>query len=254
MRAREPDRAGEVDRDGVAIHYEVFGSGEPTLLLMGTFPVVDGHQWKIQVPFLARHFRVVTYDPRGNGRSGPARGGRGVHADRIVDDALAVMDATGTDAAVLVGLCTGALWSVMLQSASPDGCSAWSRSRRRSRWTRRSPTARGVRLRGRARHRRGLGQGEPGVLEARLEGYLRFTSAQLARSRTRPKLYDDLVGWGHETDAATISATTAQRAPLVPMTGRSGPSCAGRSTCPVLTIAGDRGPGHPAGRAQRWPS
>ena len=42
------------------IHYEVFGSGTMTVLLMGTFPVVDGRQWKAQVPYLARHYRVIT--------------------------------------------------------------------------------------------------------------------------------------------------------------------------------------------------
>ena len=62
MRAVEPVHVGRVDRDGVAIHYEVFGSGETTLLMMGTFPVVDGRQWKAQVPYLSRHYRIVTVD------------------------------------------------------------------------------------------------------------------------------------------------------------------------------------------------
>jgi hypothetical protein len=50
VRACEPGLAAEVDRDGVRLHYEVFGSGPTTLLMMGTFPVVDGRQWKAQVP------------------------------------------------------------------------------------------------------------------------------------------------------------------------------------------------------------
>ena len=33
MRAREPDTEGFVDRDGVKLHYEVFGDGEPTVFL-----------------------------------------------------------------------------------------------------------------------------------------------------------------------------------------------------------------------------
>ncbi len=70
MRAREPDLAGTVDNDGVRIHYEVFGSGPATVFLVPTFPIVDSRMWKAQVPYLARHFRVVTADPRGNGRSG----------------------------------------------------------------------------------------------------------------------------------------------------------------------------------------
>ena len=92
MRAREPDRVGDVDRDGVAIHYEVFGSGPATVLLLGAFPVVDGQQWKGQVPYLARHFRVVTVDPRGNGLSGRPPP-RGLLRRGNVGDVLAVLDA-----------------------------------------------------------------------------------------------------------------------------------------------------------------
>ena len=69
MRAREPDADGFVDRDGVKLHWEVFGDGEPTLLLLPTWTVVHARFWKAQVPYLARHFRVVTYDGPGNGRS-----------------------------------------------------------------------------------------------------------------------------------------------------------------------------------------
>jgi pimeloyl-ACP methyl ester carboxylesterase len=66
MRATEPDREGYVDRDGVKLH-EVFGNGEPTVVLVPSNPIVHSRQWKAQVPFLARHYRVVTFDGRGNG-------------------------------------------------------------------------------------------------------------------------------------------------------------------------------------------
>jgi len=34
MRARYPDATGHVVRDGVRLGYEVFGAGEPTVLLL----------------------------------------------------------------------------------------------------------------------------------------------------------------------------------------------------------------------------
>ena len=68
-RARYPDEAAYVERDGIKIFYEVYGVGEPTVLLMPTWEIVHSRSWKFQIPYLARHCRVVTFDPRGNGRS-----------------------------------------------------------------------------------------------------------------------------------------------------------------------------------------
>jgi pimeloyl-ACP methyl ester carboxylesterase len=76
MRACQPVVDGYVERDGVKVFYEVFGQGEPTVLLLPTWSIVHSRVWKLQVPCLARHYRVVTLDGRGNGRSdrpGPRR-------------------------------------------------------------------------------------------------------------------------------------------------------------------------------------
>ena len=68
-RGRYPDREGVVERDGVRVHWESYGDGEPAILFMPTWEIVHSRSWKSQVPFLARRFTVVTFDPRGNGRS-----------------------------------------------------------------------------------------------------------------------------------------------------------------------------------------
>ena len=73
MRAREPDRVGDLDRDGVPVHYELFGLGPATVMLLGCFPVVDGHQWKAQVPYLARHLPGGHDRPTRQRSVGPAR-------------------------------------------------------------------------------------------------------------------------------------------------------------------------------------
>ena len=120
MRAREPDLAGEVDRDGVADPLRGLRLRAATVLMMGTFPVVDGQQWKAQVHYLARHFRVVTIDPRGNGRSGRPPAPAAYSDDVNAADALAVLDATGTDAAFLVALCRGIKWSLLAADRRPE--------------------------------------------------------------------------------------------------------------------------------------
>src|SRR5215204_4676098 len=118
MRARQPDSTGFVERDGVHIFYEVFGRGEPTLLLLPTWSIIHSRQWKMQVPYLARHFRVVTFDGRGNGRSDRPSDPDDYAEREFAEDALAVMDASGTDRAVLVAFSLGAQRALLLAAGS----------------------------------------------------------------------------------------------------------------------------------------
>ena len=107
-RARYPDESGYVERAGVRIFYEVYGSGEPTVLLLPTWSIVHSRVWKSQIPYLARHCRVITFDGRGNGRSDRPTEPEAYRSAEFTADALAVMDATGTERAVLVALSLGA--------------------------------------------------------------------------------------------------------------------------------------------------
>jgi pimeloyl-ACP methyl ester carboxylesterase len=120
MRAREPDTEGYVDRDGVKLHWEVFGEGEPTLLLLPTWTIIHDRFWKAQVPYLARHFRVVSYDGPGNGRSDRPLDAEPYGCEAQARAASAVPDATGTDQAVLVSLSMGALWALWLMANRPQ--------------------------------------------------------------------------------------------------------------------------------------
>jgi pimeloyl-ACP methyl ester carboxylesterase len=120
MRAREPDAEGYVDRDGVKLHWEAFGDGEPTLLLLPAWTIVHARFWKAQVPYLARHFRVVAYDGPGNGHSDRPLNPAPYGYEAEGQSALAVLDATGTGRAVLVSLSMGAQWALWLTAHHPD--------------------------------------------------------------------------------------------------------------------------------------
>jgi pimeloyl-ACP methyl ester carboxylesterase len=91
MRARKPDVDGYAERDGVKIYYEVFGSGTPTVLLLPAWSVGHSRTWKMQAPYLARHYRVVAFDGRGNGRSDRPVGPRSYLAAEYAADALVVL-------------------------------------------------------------------------------------------------------------------------------------------------------------------
>jgi pimeloyl-ACP methyl ester carboxylesterase len=96
--------------DGVRLGFDVYGTGDPTLVLLPSAPIIHARQWKAQVPYLSRRYRVVTYDGRGNGRSERPTDPEAYHDDRFLGDLVTVMDASDTDRAVLVGLCVDGVW------------------------------------------------------------------------------------------------------------------------------------------------
>jgi pimeloyl-ACP methyl ester carboxylesterase/predicted glycosyltransferase len=111
MRAREPDEQGEIARAGVRIWWERFGDRGPWLLFVPTWHIVHSRSWKMQVAHLARRFRVLTFDPRGNGRS--ARPASGYRIEDHAADALAVLDRHGVGSASVISASQGsnsALW------------------------------------------------------------------------------------------------------------------------------------------------
>jgi pimeloyl-ACP methyl ester carboxylesterase/predicted glycosyltransferase len=119
-RARYPDSEGFVERDGVRIFYEVYGRGEPTVLLLPTWSIVHSRHWKMQIPYLSRHARVVTFDGRGNGRSDRPQTPEAYDEREFAADAVAVLDATRTDSAAIVGFSQGAQRGLILAAEHPE--------------------------------------------------------------------------------------------------------------------------------------
>jgi pimeloyl-ACP methyl ester carboxylesterase/predicted glycosyltransferase len=120
MWARRADAEGYVEHHGVKIHYEVHGTAGPTLLLMPSWTIIHKRFWKAQLAYLARHHRVVTYDGPGNGRSDRPTEPSVYAQDAQVAYALGVLDATGTDRAVLVALSKAANWALELAANHAD--------------------------------------------------------------------------------------------------------------------------------------
>ncbi len=56
-----------LEKEDVSLYYEVHGEGDPLLLIHGL--VVDGDLFRETTEILARRFRVITFDRRGNSRS-----------------------------------------------------------------------------------------------------------------------------------------------------------------------------------------
>jgi pimeloyl-ACP methyl ester carboxylesterase/predicted glycosyltransferase len=230
MRAREPDVSGFVERDGVRTYYEVFGSGAPTLLLMPTWQIVHSRAWKAQVPYLARHFRVVTFDARGSGRSDQPTGPERYGDTEIVADAVAVLDATGTDRAVAVGFSMSGWWAPLLAARHPDRVTGLALV------TPMSPLAPFPVLEGFTDppvEEEGWGRFNANSIRRDYRGFLEFFFSQVYSEPHSSKQREDSVGWGLETtpDVAVDSILAAGGwADAEDVYGRVG--------CPALVIQG----------------
>jgi pimeloyl-ACP methyl ester carboxylesterase/predicted glycosyltransferase len=119
-RARYPDAEGFVERDGQRLFYEVYGEGDETVFLIPTWSLVHSRHWKMQIPYFARHFRVLTMDGLGNGRSARCRDPLRYGPAEFARDCLAVMDASGTERAVIVSLSRGAQYLLELARVAPS--------------------------------------------------------------------------------------------------------------------------------------
>jgi pimeloyl-ACP methyl ester carboxylesterase len=107
-RARYPDETGVIERDGIRVAWERYGTGSPVVFLLPTWSIIHSRHWKLQIPDLARRTTVLTFDGRGNGRSDRPPDPAAYAPAETAADALAVMDASGTRDAVLVALSAGA--------------------------------------------------------------------------------------------------------------------------------------------------
>jgi pimeloyl-ACP methyl ester carboxylesterase len=120
MRACQSAIADTVHRDGIEIAFERYGHRSPPILLLPTWSLLHSRCWKMQIPFLARHYEVLTFDPRGNGRSDRPAGPEAYAERQFAADALAVLDATGVDRAVIVGFSMGAQRGLLLAAEHPQ--------------------------------------------------------------------------------------------------------------------------------------
>lgn len=118
--ARRPDAHGHVVLDDVRYGWERYGDTGPSILLLPSWTIVTTRVWKFQIAQLARRHRVVTFDGAGNGRSDRPLVPSAYRTSRIVDAALAVLDETDTDEAVVLSLSDGARASIELTHRAPE--------------------------------------------------------------------------------------------------------------------------------------
>ena len=236
--ARAADVEGQLERDGVRIAYRVYGDQGPTVVLMPTWSIVPSRVWKAQVPYLARHFRVVTFDGRGSGQSDAPEGAAAYADEEYIADTLAVLEATGTADCVLVAFSCGAPWALQIALDQPErihgvvcigpatGLIPATDERTRWAWNERHETTDGWASYNRHRW-----------LEGGYESFLQYFFEKMFCEPHSTKQIEDGVGWGRQIAPERLVDTEAARqACRSPALGRKLPGL----QCPVLVVHGDQ--------------
>src|SRR5512141_244911 len=89
----------KVQANGIELYYETHGEGKPLVLISGL-----GYslwQWHKMVPYLAEHFKVITFDNRGVGQSDKPSGP--YTAQMLAADTVGLLDALGIDKTIVAG-------------------------------------------------------------------------------------------------------------------------------------------------------
>ena len=106
-----------LDRDGVAIHYEVHGKG-PALLLSHGYSATC-RMWDGQIAAFGDRYRVIVWDMRGHGQSASPADADAYSAALTVADMAAILDAVGERQAIVAGLSLGGYMSLAFHLRHP---------------------------------------------------------------------------------------------------------------------------------------
>jgi len=231
MRAMYPDTEGFIERGGVKVGYEVFGAGELAIVLLTSWAIVHARQWKAQVPYLARRFRVITVEGRGNGRADRPASPAAYRDREYVDDVIAVLDATGTDQAVLVGLSLGGRHALQLAAWYPERAAGVVAIGTALPW----PIPPGF-DEPKDSHQ-SWDKANRHYWLADYRGWVEFFMSQVFTEPHSTKQYEDGLAWGLETTAETLLLTVPA---LGGATEAEAEAVCRQVGCPVLIVHGDQ--------------
>jgi len=89
--------------NGIDIHYEIHGQGDPLVLIMGLRRNVEW--WYRQIPSLSKHFKVIAFDNRGAGRSDKPEMEYSIRL--FADDTAGLLEALDVQTAHVLGISMG---------------------------------------------------------------------------------------------------------------------------------------------------
>jgi pimeloyl-ACP methyl ester carboxylesterase len=101
--------------DGIKLYYEVYGVGEPLLLVHGNGGSIA--DFKAQIDYFRKGYKVIAMDSRDQGRSGDSP--NNVTYEKMTDDLAALLDHLNTGPVEVLGWSDGAIEALLLGIRHP---------------------------------------------------------------------------------------------------------------------------------------
>jgi 3-oxoadipate enol-lactonase len=109
-----------IEVEGATLHVEVNGDKDSPALLMWPGYFCTTRMWDNTIPRLAEHFRVVRFDVRGAGLSGPCDLEDDFSLERHADDAVKILDELGIEKSVVWSMAWGSRTGTVYASRHAD--------------------------------------------------------------------------------------------------------------------------------------
>jgi len=111
-----PQNGHFAELNGIKMYYEIYGSGEPLLLIHGNGQSIVDMQF--QIAYFAQDYKVIVADNRGHGKSG--LGTDHLTYVQMVEDYNDLLDQLGVSGANVIGWSDGGILALLLAIEHPD--------------------------------------------------------------------------------------------------------------------------------------
>ena len=110
-----PAAGGTFTHDGISLYYEVYGVGDPLLLVHGNGGSIGS--LTAQIAYFREHYRVIAMDSRDHGRSGDSLDN--LTYEKMTDDLAALLDHLSTGPVYVLGWSDGGIEALLLALRHP---------------------------------------------------------------------------------------------------------------------------------------